>query len=136
MRTALSHFLLMGGALLALAAPPATAGHGTGGPMLVIPSEYAKRLFDEGDQPIFIDLRTADEWKKARLPKARSLPPTELKRRFAEVPRAGRVVLYCACKTEEIQSAYQLLRDQGYRNVSVMEDGFPGWVKRGYPLER
>lgn len=43
--------------------------------------------------------------------------------------------IYCACSPLESQAAYRFLRDQGYRNDSVMEEGFPGWAKRGYPLE-
>jgi len=113
-----------------------TVGHGTGGPVLSIPVEYAKRLPDEGDRPIFVDLRPVEEFKKGRLPGARSLPISEMRRRFAEVPRTGRVILYCACPPEEIQAGYQYLRDQGYRNLSVMEEGLPGWVKRGYAVER
>jgi rhodanese-related sulfurtransferase len=123
--------LVLGGA-----ARPVGAGHGTGGPVLAIPAEYAKRLLDEGDRPIFIDLRPESDYRRARLPGARSLPLPDLPRRHAEIPRAGRVVLYCACGESEIQGAYQFLRDQGYRNVSVMEEGFPGWTKRGYPVER
>lgn len=119
-----------------LSALPASAGHGTGGPVLAIPAEYAKRLLDEGDQPIFVDLRPAGEFRKSRLPGARSLPLSEFRRRYAEIPRTGRVILYCACPPLEVQAAYQFLRDEGYRNISVMEEGFPGWVKRGYPLER
>ncbi|MGH7267295.1 MAG: rhodanese-like domain-containing protein [Candidatus Rokuibacteriota bacterium] len=124
--------LLLAGA----AARPTAAGHGTGGPVLAIPAEYAKRLLDEGDRPLFIDLRPEGEYRRARLPGARSVPLRDLQRRHAEIPRTGRVVLYCACGESEIQGAYQFLRDQGYRNVSVMEDGFPGWTKRGYPVER
>jgi rhodanese-related sulfurtransferase len=120
----------------ALVPLPASAGHGTGGPVLQIPAEYVKRLLDEGDRPIFVDLRPPDEFRRERLPRAHSLPLSELRRRYAEVPRTGRVVLYCSCPSEEVQAAYQFLRDQGYRNVSVMEEGFPGWVKRGYPVEQ
>ena len=119
-----------------LSALPASAGHGTGGLVLAIPSEYAKRLLDAGDRPIFVDLRPAEEFKKGRLPGARSIPQPDLPWRYAEIPRAGRVILYCACPSGEILATYQFLRDQGYRNISVMADGFPGWVKRGYPLER
>jgi rhodanese-related sulfurtransferase len=115
---------------------PAGAGHGIGGPVLAIPPEYAKRLLDEGDRPIFVDLRPAAELQRGRLPGARSVPLRELPRRYEEIPRRGRVVLYCACPLEEVQAAYQFLRDQGYRNVSVLEEGFPGWVQRGYPVER
>lgn len=115
---------------------PAGAGHGTGGPVLSLPAPYVKRLLDEGDPLIFVDLRLPDDFKRERLPKARSVPLRELLRRYAEVPRTGRVILYCDCLPEEIEAAYQFLRDQGYRNISVMEEGFPGWVKRGYPVER
>lgn len=117
-------------------AGPVAASHGTGGPVLAIPPEYAKRLVDEGDRPLFIDLRPESEHRQVRLPGARSVPLHELRRRYAEIPRAGRVILYCACAASEIEAAYQFLRDQGYRNVSVMEEGFPGWTKRGYPVER
>ncbi len=119
-----------------LTAWPALAGHGTGGPMLAIPADYAKRLVDEGDRPIFFDLRPAEEFGKGRVPGARSLPLSQLRQRASEVPRTGRVILYCACPPEAILIGYQYLRDQGYRNLSVMEEGFPGWVKRGYPVER
>lgn len=124
------------GIVLGLGALPALGGHGTGGPVLSIPSAYAKRLLDEGDRPIFIDLRHHAQHRQGRIPGARSVPLLELRQRYAEIPRAGRVILYCACSPEEIEGAYQFLRDQGYRNVSVMEGGFSGWVKHGYPVEK
>jgi len=129
-------YALIGALWIVLATLPAAAGHGTGGPVLSVPAPYVKRLLDEGEMLIFIDLRPADEFKRERLPGARSVPLRELLRRYAEVPRTGRVILYCDCLPEEIQAAYQSLRDQGYRNISVMEEGFPGWVKRGYSVER
>lgn len=135
MRRALTRCLLAA-VLSILAAVPAHAGHGGGGAVLAIPVEYAKRLLDEGDRPIFIDLRPAEEFRKGRLPGARSLPLIERRRRYAEIPRTGRVILYCACPPPEAQAAYQFLRDQGYRNINVMEEGFSGWMKLGYPLER
>ncbi len=121
---------------IALPASPAAASHGTGGPILSLPAPYVKRLLDEGEPLIFVDLRPVEEFKREHLPKARSLPLRELLRRFTEVPRTGRVILYCDCPPEEIQAAYRFLRDRGYRNVSVVEEGFPGWVRRGYPVER
>lgn len=121
---------------IALPAFPAAASHGTGGPVLSLPAPYVKRLLDEGEPLIFVDLRPAEDFKRERLRAARSVPLLELRRRYAEVPRTGRVILYCACPPEEVQAAYQFLRDQGYRNISVLQEGFPGWVRRGYPVER
>lgn len=115
--------------------PPAPAVHGDGGPVTTITPEYARRLLAAGDALIFIDLRPGAQHAE-RLPGARSVPLPELPRRYEEIPRTGRVVLYCACPAEELQAAYRFLRDRGYRNVSILEEGFAGWVRRGYPLER
>ena len=49
---------------------------------------------DAGEPPIFIDLRPAGEYERGRLPGARSLPIQEFRRRYAEIPRAGRVVAW------------------------------------------
>lgn len=119
-----------------LAALSANAGHETGTAYVGFPAEHAKRLLDAGARLIFIDLRPAEEFAQGRLPGARSIPLRELSRRYAELPRTGHVILYCACPAGEVEGAYRFLRDQGYRNLSLMEDGFPGWVKQGYPLER
>jgi rhodanese-related sulfurtransferase len=52
-----------------------------------------------------------------------------------EIPKSGRVVLYCDCKTYDIADRAVFLEYRGYRNIFVMPEGYSGWVKRGYPLE-
>jgi len=122
----------------ALLIRPASAFHeGVGaGTLPVIPVELAQRLLDAGEHPIFIDLRPAEEFKAGRLPGARSIPFWDILKRYAEIPRTGRVIFYCACPLKDVQPAYQFLWDHGFRNISFLEEGFPGWVKRGYPVER
>ena len=61
---------------------------------------------------------------------------TELPKRFEEIPRTGQVILYCACIINEIAERAAFLGFRGYRNIFVLLDGYPGWVKRGYPLKR
>jgi rhodanese-related sulfurtransferase len=130
-------FILLGVLCGILAALSADAGHEPGaGGYVGFSAEHAKRLLDAGARLIFIDLRAAEEFGQGRLPGARSVPLQELNRRYAEVPRTGHVILYCACPTEMVEAAHRFLRGQGYRNLSVMEDGFAGWVRQGYPLER
>jgi rhodanese-related sulfurtransferase len=46
------------------------------------------------------------------------------------------VVLYCACPRKTVDGVYLLLRDQSYRAIAVMEDGFAAWISQGYPIER
>lgn len=115
---------------------PAPATHGTPVPVLTIEPEYAKRLLDGGQQPIFVDLRPPADFVKGRLPGALSIPLSELRRRYDDIPRTGQVILYCDCPIEELKAAFRFVAAEGYRNVSVLSEGFRGWAKRGYPVER
>ena len=112
----------------------AEAGHGNR--TLVLDVAYVKAQFDKGRKFTTVDLRPAEEYRKGHLPGARSIPGSELASRFEEVPRVDLVVLYCDCPISEAERAYLFLRGQSYRNLSVMAEGFDGWVSRGYPVER
>lgn len=123
---------------IVLSVAPALASHGgdgTGPPPAIQP-EVAQRLLEAGEQVIFIDLRPAKEFQAGRLPGARSIPYWDLLRRYQELPRVGRVVLYCDCSPTDLQDPYRFLWEKGYRNVSVLADGFTGWTKRGFAVER
>jgi rhodanese-related sulfurtransferase len=122
----------------ALLIQPAFAFHeGVGaGTLPIVPVEMARRLLDAGENLILIDLRPAEEFTAGRLPGARSIPFWDVLKRYAEIPRTGRVIFYCACPLKDVQPAYQFLWDHGYRNIGFLDEGFPGWVKRGYPVER
>jgi rhodanese-related sulfurtransferase len=126
----------------ALACLPSYAGHDQDEEdltyFLPIAPERLKQLLDIGEAISLFDLREPEEFTRQRLPGAVSLPLKELPSQMAKVPRAGRVVLYCTCGPGNIEEAhgYQLLRDQGYRNVSVLVGGITEWIKRGYPLDQ
>jgi rhodanese-related sulfurtransferase len=111
------------------------AGHGVEDSIDTIQADRVKRLLDSGAKLVLVDLRTAKEFQENRLPGARSIPATELPKRFEEIPKSGQVVLYCACTLNEIAERAAFLEFRGYRNIFVMPEGYPGWVKRGYPLE-
>ena len=113
----------------------AFAGHGVEDTVDNISAERVKQLMDAGEKLVFIDMRPAKEYQQNRLPGARSLPLTEVANRFNEIPKSGRVVLYCDCKTYDIADRAVFLEYRGYRNIFIMPEGYSGWVKRGYPLE-
>jgi rhodanese-related sulfurtransferase len=112
-------------------------GHGTEDIVDTVTVERVKFFLDAGEKLFIVDLRPAKDFQQKRLPGARSIPIKELDKRFREIPKTGRVVLYCDCPQNElIQDAYQLLKDDyGYRNIAIMADGFKEWVKRKYPVE-
>lgn len=110
-------------------------GHGKEDDVDTITVEQVKFFLDGGEQLVLVDLRPLKEFSKRRLPGARSIPLPELRKRFSEIPRAGRVILYCDCSSGDEAQAFFFLRDHGYRNVTMLERGFPRWVSQKYPLE-
>ena len=127
-----SLFLFLLGCLFPVAV---FAGHGVEDTIDTLPAERVKQLMDAGEKLVFIDMRPTKEYQQNRLPGARSLPIAEVANRFSEIPKAGRVVLYCDCKTYDIADRAVFLEYRGYRNIFVMPEGYSGWVKRGYPIE-
>ncbi len=113
----------------------AQADHPAVGFTNIIPAAVVKRILENGEHLILIDLRPANEYHKKRLPKAVSIPSMEMEKRLREIPKFGRVLLYCACDQQEIVDKAIMLRNQGYRNIGVMLEGYPGWVELGYPVE-
>jgi rhodanese-related sulfurtransferase len=114
----------------------ALAGHGVEDTVDNISADKAKQLMDAGERLVFIDTRPLNEYQQSRLPGARSIPLGEIATRFNEIPKSGRVVLYCECKPYDIADRAVFLEYRGYRNIFIMPEGYSGWVKRGYPLER
>jgi rhodanese-related sulfurtransferase len=113
----------------------AIAGHGVEDSVDNLPAERAKQLMDAGEKLVFVDMRPAQEYQQSRLPGAHSLPIAEVANRFSEIPKSGRVVLYCDCKPYDIADRAVFLEYRGYRNIFIMPEGYSGWVKRGYPIE-
>ncbi len=119
-----------------LCVPAARAGHGVEDTVDNLEADRVKQLLDAGEKIIFIDLRPAGEFLQSRLPGAKSIPVAELPKRFNEVPRTGRVVLYCDCRHAEVADRAIFLEYSGNRNIFVMPEGFSGWVRRGFPLDK
>ena len=111
------------------------AGHGVEDSIHSLPADRVKQLMDAGEKLVLIDMRPAREYQRSRLPGARSLPLAELANRFGEVPKSGRVVLYCDCQPYDVADRAVFLEYRGYRNIFIMPEGYQGWIKRGYPTE-
>jgi rhodanese-related sulfurtransferase len=111
------------------------AGHGVEDTVDNLTADRVKQLMDAGEKLVLIDMRPAKEYQQSRLPGARSLPLAEVANRFSEVPKSGRVVLYCDCKPYDIADRAVFLEYRGFRNIFIMPEGYQGWVKRGYPTE-
>jgi len=111
-----------------------------------ISPEEARALLDAPDRGgwHFVDVREPDEWSSGRIPAARNSP-----RGFLEVradlshpkrdawlaDRERKLVLYCGGGNRSALAA-KTLHEMGFTNVLSLAEGFSGWLRRGYPVER
>jgi rhodanese-related sulfurtransferase len=128
---------LAGFLLLAFSPWVSEAAHDAEDIVDTVTPERVKYYLDNKEPLSIIDLRPSKEFQMRRLPGARSIPMTELEKKFRQIPKAGRVILYCDCAQNTlIQDAYQVLKDDhGYRNIAIMPEGIKGWLQRKFPVE-
>jgi rhodanese-related sulfurtransferase len=94
--------------------------------------ELAQRLEEGGT--VVIDVRPVEEFAAGHIPKALSIPVSELKRRLAQLPRTKQIVAYCRgpyCVQSD--EAVSLLRRKGF-NARRLEIGLPDWRANGLPV--
>ena len=111
-----------------------------------IQPEQARRLLDVPDREgwHFVDVREPDEFAAGRVPGARNYPRGFLEvradlshpKRDAWLADRGRgLVLYCGGGHRSALAA-QTLHEMGFTTVVSLAEGFSGWERRGYPVER
>jgi len=111
-----------------------------------IPPEEARRLLDAPDREgwHFVDVREPDEHAEGRIPGARNAPRGFLEvRADLEHPkrdpwwadRSRKLVLYCGGGHRSALAA-ATLQDMGFEHVRSLAEGWTGWTKRGFPVER
>lgn len=100
-----------------------------------VTKEELWRRLEKGARIVILDVRPADEYRAAHIPKARSIPLSELKERLDEIPRSYEVVAYCRgpfCAMAP--EAVRLLQSRGFK-AKRLEDGIPDWIAAGLPVE-
>lgn len=108
-------------------------------PAMIHTAEAAK-LFHGG--AVFVDVRSADDFRASRIPGAVNIPLLEAQRRSTELPRDKTIVLYesgtggsadvCAAS----RAVGRVLLGHGYNKVVVYRDGLAGWQKQALPIDR
>jgi len=83
---------------------------------------------------VVLDVRPDAEYQAGHIPGARSMPPAELRRSLAALPKDTEVVAYCRgpyCVYAD--DAVRELDRRGYR-ARRLEDGYPEWKRAGCPI--
>jgi rhodanese-related sulfurtransferase len=94
--------------------------------MNITPTELKARL-DRGEKFRLIDVREADEWALARLPRAELIPLTQFQERAPrELEPEDEIILYCHHGMRSAR-AQGFLKAQGYENVLNLTGGIDAW---------
>lgn len=92
-----------------------------------------ERRLDEGSV-VVVDVRPVEEFAAGHIPRALSIPVSQLKRRLAQLPRTKEIVAYCRGPyCVQSYEAVSLLRQNGFK-ARRLEVGLPDWRAEGLPV--
>jgi rhodanese-related sulfurtransferase len=106
---------------------------------LMIDSKAAKALFDQG--VVFLDARIQSEYDEGHIPQAfllnSSMFGTSAADEAMKVMDANQpVVIYCGGgDCDASKNVAILLQQAGFKQLHIIEHGFPEWKQLGYPIE-
>jgi rhodanese-related sulfurtransferase len=104
------------------------------GEMKAVTSETLMEMIEK-DEVILLDVRPEDEYNRGHIHSAISAPIEKLGQRLKKLPKGKTIVAYCRgpfCVYAD--EAVTLLKKKGYKALR-MDDGFPDWQHKGYPVE-
>jgi len=82
-----------------------------------------------------LDVRPPEEYQAGHLPGAVNIPLSELESRFGKLPKNREIVAYCRGPYCVLAfEAVARLRKKGLK-ARRLEDGYPEWRLRGFPVE-
>ena len=88
--------------------------------------------------PLYIDVRTPQEFEGMHISGARNIPLPDLHRYVDELKtlsHAHPILLICRTQNR-VKIAYEYLINQGLTNCGILEGGITAWVNQGKPVVR
>ena len=123
-------------ALVALLAVVLSCARGVVAPRTTIePAELAARISKAG-APVVLDVRTPEEFASGHIPGAVNVPLSDLKKRLGELGLSptAEVVVHCE-GGGRAETAEEILREAGYKDVRDLTGHMRAWRDAGYPVE-
>lgn len=104
---------------------------------LYVPAAQVKAALDAGARLVIADARSPSDYLEAHLPGAISLPFYSVEEYAAKLPKDGTfIIAYCACPHAASGRVAQALRERGFANAVVLDEGVMVWQQRGYPITK
>jgi rhodanese-related sulfurtransferase len=91
-----------------------------------ITPEELKIKLNNGDSPVIVDVREAEEVAEGMIPGAIHIPLGELALRQNEIPQTDEIILVCRSGNRS-QKACEFLEAQGFTGLFNMSGGMLAW---------
>ncbi len=99
-----------------------------------VPADEVKAALDRGQRLIVLDARPPQDYSRAHVTGAVSVPFYEASLYAPKVPKDVTVMAYCGCPHAESGAAVDALKAAGHERAFVLDEGFGVWRERGYPV--
>lgn len=85
---------------------------------------------------VLLDARPTSDWLIERLPGALPVPYYDIEPIVERLPRDGTwIIAYCGCPHAASGEVVDALREHGFENTAVLDEGVYHWIEQGYPTE-
>ena len=101
----------------------------------VDPIEAERRLREDADRPILVDVREPDEFRDERVAGAALYPTSTFLLKMAELPRDRPLLVICRTGNRSAAVTGYLL-GQGWTDVTNVGGGMVMWERAGLPVRR
>lgn len=89
---------------------------------------------DKKKKYFLLDVRYIEEVAGGKIPDTVPIPLHELDKRIDELPEDRQIVTVCAHGTRSA-AALLFLKDNGFKDVKMLQGGTIAWIEAGYELE-
>lgn len=110
---------------------------GAAGKTETLGAAQLKARLDECQTILVLDVRTVADYADGHVPGATNVPVEALPQRVSELAAWRDRPLAVICRTNRRSgAAARQLREQGFRNVLLVNDGMLAWQQAGFPVEK
>jgi protein-disulfide isomerase/rhodanese-related sulfurtransferase len=109
----------------------------------MIRTPEAEKLFNDGSQTVFVDVRSMKAFRSGHIPGALNLPIGYFEQEWRRLPENKTIVLYESgrsggdiCAASRAAGRILLAQGFGFDKVKVYQDGLANWQKAGLPIKR
>lgn len=90
--------------------------------------EESKKLINEGNVNLILDVRNEDEFAEGHLKNAIQIPVKELKENLSDIEKFKDELVLVYCRSgKRSAEAVDILKENGFKNLVHMKDGISKW---------